>query len=101
MLNITAFLFVTSILVQPVTGMSLSALCIRHLPNLTLFAMIQFSSVSVQSLCDPMGCSTPDFPVHPQLPELAQTHAIELVIAMFMLKYFSGKDEERGQDIGI
>ena len=25
-------------------------------------------------LCDPMDCSTPDFPVHHQLPELAQTH---------------------------
>ena len=25
-------------------------------------------------LCDPMECSTPGFPVHQQLPELAQTH---------------------------
>ena len=25
-------------------------------------------------LCDPMDCSTPGFPVHLQLPELAQTH---------------------------
>ena len=25
-------------------------------------------------LCDPMDCSTPGFPVHHQLPELAQTH---------------------------
>ena len=24
--------------------------------------------------CDPMDCSTPGFPVHHQLPELAQTH---------------------------
>ena len=36
-------------------------------------------SQSVQSLsrvrlCDPMDCSTPGFPVHQQLPELAQTH---------------------------
>ena len=65
--------------------------------------MFQFSSVSQSCLtpCDPMDCSTPGFPVHPQLPEFAQTHAIELVIAMFMLMYFNGKDEERGQDIGI
>ena len=36
----------------------------------------QCSSVchSCHTLCDPMGCSTPDFPVHHQLPELAQTH---------------------------
>ena len=36
----------------------------------------QFSSVtqSCLTLCNPMDCSTPGFPVHHQLPELAQTH---------------------------
>ena len=36
----------------------------------------QFSPViqSCSSLCDPMDCSTPGFPVHQQLSELAQTH---------------------------
>ena len=36
----------------------------------------QSSSVaqSCPALCDPMDCSTPGFPVHHQLPELAQTH---------------------------
>ena len=36
----------------------------------------QFSSVakSCLSLCNPMDCSTPGFPVHDQLPELAHTH---------------------------
>ena len=36
----------------------------------------QFSSVaqSCLTLCDPMDLSTPGFPVHYQLPELAQTH---------------------------
>ena len=29
---------------------------------------------SYLSLCDPMDCSTPDFPVLHHLPELAQTH---------------------------
>ena len=33
---------------------------------------VQFSSVT-QSLCDPKDCHTPGFPVHHQLPELAQT----------------------------
>ena len=28
----------------------------------------------VQTLCNPMVCSTPSFPVHPQLPESTQTH---------------------------
>ena len=36
----------------------------------------QLSSVSqlCPTLCDPMNCSMPGFPVHHQLPELAQTH---------------------------
>ena len=35
-----------------------------------------FSSVTqlCPTLCDPMDCSTPGFPVHQQLLELAQTH---------------------------
>ena len=37
---------------------------------------VQFSSVtqSCPTLCDPMDCSMPGFPVHHQLPELTQTH---------------------------
>ena len=29
---------------------------------------------SCPTLCDPMDCSMPGFPVHHQLPELTQTH---------------------------
>ena len=37
---------------------------------------VQFSSVtqSCLTLCNPMNCSTPGFPVHHQLPEFTQTH---------------------------
>ena len=37
---------------------------------------VQFSSVTqlCSTLCDPMDCSMPGFPVHHQLLELAQTH---------------------------
>ena len=37
---------------------------------------VQFSlsAVSDPMQCNPMGCSTPGFPVHHQLPESAQTH---------------------------
>ena len=40
------------------------------------FCIIQFSSVaqSCPTLCDPMDCRTPGFPVLHYLPELAQTH---------------------------
>ena len=40
-----------------------------------IYTSIQFSSVAqlCLSLCDPMYYSTPAFPVHHQLPELAQT----------------------------
>ena len=40
---------------------------------------LQFSTVpqSCLTLCDPMDCSMPDFPVHHQLPEFTETHAIQ------------------------
>ena len=43
---------------------------------LMLQLSVQFSSVtqSCQTLCDPMDCSTPGFPVYYQIPELAQPH---------------------------
>ena len=39
---------------------------------------VQFSSVSQScpTLCDPMNHSTPGLPVHHQLPEFTQTHAL-------------------------
>ena len=41
--------------------------------NCTQFSSVQ--SLSCPTLCNPMDCSTPGFPVHHQLPELVQTHA--------------------------
>ena len=43
-------------------------------------ASVQFSSVtqSCLTLCDPIDCSTPGFPVHHQLPQLAQTHVYQV-----------------------
>ena len=39
------------------------------------YLSIQFSSVHLHpTLCNPMHCSTPGFPVHHHLPGLAQTH---------------------------
>ena len=40
------------------------------------FSSVRFSSIaqSCLTLCNPMDCSTPGFPVHHQLRELAQTH---------------------------
>ena len=35
---------------------------------------VQFNHSSCPTLCDPMDCSTPGFPVHQQLPEFTQTH---------------------------
>ena len=42
----------------------------------SVFSHLQFSSVaqSCPTLCDPMHCSTPGFPVHHQHPECTQTH---------------------------
>ena len=43
---------------------------------------IQFSSVAqlCTTLCNPMDCSTPGFPVHHQHLELAQTHVHRVVM---------------------
>ena len=47
----------------------------RHSPGRS-FGVDQFSSVaqSCPTLCNPMDCSMPGFPVHHQLQELTQTH---------------------------
>ena len=42
--------------------------------HLTPVKIISLSAQSCPALCDPMDCNTPGFPVHHQLPELAQTH---------------------------
>ena len=45
---------------------------------------VQFSSVAqlCLTLCNPMDCSTPGFPIHHQLPELAQTHVHRVDVAI-------------------
>ena len=50
-------------------------ICVCLLENRLDHASFQFSSVaqSCLTLCDPMDCSTPGFPVHHQLTELTQT----------------------------
>ena len=44
--------------------------------RLFFFLVSSFSSFAqlCPTLCNPMDCSTPGFPVHHQLPELTQTH---------------------------
>ena len=44
--------------------------------NLCFWPPVQYSSVAqlCLTLCNPMDCSTPGFPVYHQLPELTQTH---------------------------
>ena len=42
--------------------------------RLVLFSSVQFSRSACLTLCDPIDCSTPGFPVHQQLPESTQTH---------------------------
>ena len=55
-----------------------SVLCYQLLQLFFAFCFIlcKFSSVALScpTLCDPKDCSTSGFPVHHQLPELAQTH---------------------------
>ena len=62
----------TSMLSRPVMSDSLRPHELQH----TKPPSVQFRSLtqSCLTLCDPMDCSTPGFPVHHQLLELAQTH---------------------------
>ena len=50
--------------------------CVCVCVRTPFFEVKLISSVaqSCPTLCDPMNCSTPGFPVQYQLPELAQTH---------------------------
>ena len=53
-----------------------------HIEMLLCWVHIYFSSVaqSCLTLCDHMNCSTPGFPVHHQLPRLAQIMPIKSVM---------------------
>ena len=42
-----------------------------------LQSVCQFSVSVILTLCDPMDCSMPGFPMYHQLPELVQTHVIK------------------------
>ena len=68
-------LFVSPEVLTQVQGFFLCSLfvCFFHF---YLFSSVQFSSITQLrlTLYDPMGCSMPDFPVHHQLREPAQTH---------------------------
>ena len=50
--------------------------CSLYIGTESTISSVQFSSVtqSCPTLCDPINLSTPDLPVHHQLPEFTQTH---------------------------
>ena len=52
----------------PHTSTLIPRIKVLHVPNI----FSQFKLFSCVQLCDPMDCSMPGFPVHHQLPELAQ-----------------------------
>ena len=46
----------------------------RWWPSASQAESVSSVAQSCPTLCDPMDCSTPGFPVHHQLPEFTQTH---------------------------
>ena len=50
--------------------------------NLTLCDLFSSVAQSCLTLCNPMDCHTPGFPVHHQLLELTQTHVHQVCDAM-------------------
>ena len=69
--------------------LSVHVLSIFKIGCASLWCSVHFSFSSVaqsrRTLCNPMGCSTPGFPVHHQLLELAQLKSIESVIPSNLL----------------
>ena len=74
------------ILFYPILYFPCPSTLIQHLhdsvPNVLSWLLFQFSSVtqSCPTLCNPMDCSTPGFPVHHQLLSLLKLMSIESVI---------------------
>ena len=60
--------------IQKIKTMSCGLITSRQIDGETM-ETVQFSSVtqSYPTVCNPMDCSMPGFPVHHQLPEFAQT----------------------------
>ena len=58
----------------------LANLCVRkhfqglHFQFISLFLQLSSAAQSCPTLCNPMDCSTPDLPVHHQLPGFTQIH---------------------------
>ena len=59
---------------------SLHSTCITKTDNFPF--LLNWSVQSCLTLCDPMGCSTPGFPVHHQLLELTETHVHWVSVAI-------------------
>ena len=70
------FLILHQLMMSCICSAAVPISVVWYLIILTQWALVQFSSVaqSCLTLCDPMNCSMPGFPVYHQLPELAQTH---------------------------
>ena len=61
------------------------------LKPLTVFSSVQSLKLCL-TLCDPMNCSTPGFPVHHQGPELAHTHVYQVGDAIQPSHFFGCVD---------
>ena len=57
-------------------------ICCQELGNVLNWIAFSLVAQSCPTFCDPMDCSMPDFPVHHQLLELAQTHVHQIADAI-------------------
>ena len=64
-----------------------SSSVVLYFSSLLMSSIAQFCSVtqSCLTVCDPMDCSTPGFPVHHQLQSLLKLMSMELVVAFSQL----------------
>ena len=64
------------------------AFCYNQIWDLSNFS-VQFSHSKCPTLCDPMDCSMPGFPVYHQLPEPTQTHIHQVSDAIQLSHHLS------------
>ena len=76
-INLFKILFNTSFMISKLEIADILIASVNHstFNYENIFHISSVQSLSHIRLCNPMGCSMLGFPVHHQLPELAQTHA--------------------------
>ena len=67
-------IFLTQGMNQSILQWQVNSLPLSHMGSPNRLHLFSSVTQSCLTLCDPMDCSTPGFPVHHQFPEFTQIH---------------------------